>query len=86
MYNKIFTSAELKLAIEKGYKVTKVHSFQQFEKYEGLMKQYVSFFLKIKIENNKHYTPEECEEINTVHKQMGFIFEIKSKILERILV
>ena len=48
MYNKIFTSVELKLAIEKGYQVTKVHSFLQFDKYEGLMKQYVAFFKKNK--------------------------------------
>ena len=42
------------------------------------MKDYVEFFLKIKIENNKHYTPEECERINKSHKQLGFNFEIKS--------
>ena len=43
------------------------------------MKDYVSFFLKIKIQNNKHYTVEECKEINEAHQKMGFKFEIKSE-------
>jgi hypothetical protein len=41
------------------------------------MKDYVEFFLQIKIENNKHYSPEECEKINQSHKAMGFNFENK---------
>ena len=78
MKEKSFTSVELKYALQFGYKITRVYSALMFEKFTGLMKDYVEFFLKIKIENNKHYTPEECERINKSHKQLGFNFEIKS--------
>ena len=50
------------------------------------MKDYVQFFLKLKIENNKHYTEEECNKINESHKKLGFTFEIKSENTRKILV
>jgi hypothetical protein len=78
MKNKTFASVELKLALEKGYKI-KIHSAIQYDKYKGLMKDYVEYFLKVKVENNKHYTPEECLKINEAHKAMGFNFEIQSE-------
>ena len=31
------------------------------------MKDYVEFFLKLKIENNKHYIEEECNKMNESH-------------------
>ena len=40
------------------------------------MRKYVGNFLKIKIENTKTYTPEECDELNKTHKEQGFDFEI----------
>ncbi len=79
MTEKTFTSIELKYALELGYKITKIHSAMEYRKYQGLMKEYVEKFLKIKIENNKHYTPDECERINASHKKLGFNFEIKSE-------
>ena len=50
---KEYTSVELKYAISKGYKITKIYSAIQFKQLNGLMKEYVEFFIKIKIENNK---------------------------------
>ena len=79
MKQKTFTSIEIKEAIKYGYKITKVYSALKFDKYTGLMKDYVEFFLKIKIENNKYYTPEECKRINESHKQLGFNFEVESQ-------
>jgi hypothetical protein len=79
MYEKSITSIELQFALKLGYKITKIHSALEFKKMRGLMKDYVEFFLKIKIENNKHYTPEECDRINNSHKKLGFSFEIKSE-------
>jgi hypothetical protein len=79
MKNKTYASVELKLALEKGYKITKIHSALEYRKYTGLMQKYVEFFLQIKIENNKHYSVEECNRINESHKSMGFNFEIKSE-------
>ena len=49
MYNKTFASVELKLALQKGYKI-KIHAAIEYRKYTGLMKDYVEFFLKLKIE------------------------------------
>ena len=79
MTEKTFTSIELQYALKLGYKITNIHSALEYKKYQGLMKDYVENFLKIKIENNKHYTPEECERINTSHRKLGFNFEIKSE-------
>ena len=76
MKNKTFSSVELKYALQHGYKI-KIHSALEFNKYTGLMKDYVEFFLKLKIENNKHYTEEECNKINESHHKLGFTFEIK---------
>ena len=78
MENKTFSSVELKYALQNGYKI-KIHSALEFNRYAGLMKDYVEFFLKIKIENNSHYTEDECNKINESHKQLGFSFEIKSE-------
>ena len=78
MKNKTFSSIELKYALEKGYTI-KIHSALEYSRYKGLMKDYVEFFLKMKIENNEHYTPEECEKINKSHNALGFSFEIKSE-------
>ena len=41
------------------------------------MRKYVGNFLKIKIENTRVYTQEECWEINQSHKALGFDFEVK---------
>ena len=41
------------------------------------MRKYVGNFLKIKIENTRTYTAEECDELNKTHKAQGFDFEIK---------
>ena len=49
----------------------------EYKKYTGLMKDYVEFFLKIKIQNNKHYTPEECDRINQSHQKLGLNVEIQ---------
>ena len=84
MENKTFSSVELQYALEKGYTINKIHSALQYERYTGLMKDYVEFFLKIKIEKNIHYTEDECNKINESHKQLGFSFEIKSENTRKI--
>ena len=86
MENKTFSSVELQYALEKGYTINKIHSALQYDRYTGLMKDYVEFFLKLKIENNEHYSSEECEQINKSHKDLGLSFEIKSENTQKILV
>jgi hypothetical protein len=44
MKQRTWTSIEIKEAIKHGYKITKVYSALKFEKYTGLMKDYVDFF------------------------------------------
>ena len=58
MKSKTFASVELKLAVEKGYKIDTLHSALKYDRYNGLMKKYVEFFLEIKIRNTKAYTQE----------------------------
>eukprot|EP00972_Heterocapsa_arctica_P061149 9016805-Heterocapsa_arctica.AAC.1 len=41
------------------------------------MKGYVGNFIKMKIENSKRLTQEECDEVNAGHRRLGFEFEIK---------
>ena len=77
MKEKTFSSIELKRALELGYEITKIHGALQYEKYNGLMKEYVANFIQMKIENSGIKTQEECDEINTYHKNLGFNFEIK---------
>ena len=77
MYDKTFTSVELKKALEKGYTLTAIHSAAEYKRYTGLMKNYVQEFIKMKIENTKRYTEYECNTINENHKLLGFNFEIK---------
>ena len=77
MTMKTFTSVELKRALEKGYKITKIHAALEYKKIDGLMKRYVGHFLKMKIENNGVMTQKECDDINESHTKMGFDFTIK---------
>ena len=79
MKEKTFASVELKKALEIGYTITKIYSALQYKKYNGLMKDYVAHFIKMKIENSGLMTDEECNEVNEYHKNLGFTFEIKSE-------
>ncbi len=72
MTAKTWTSIELKKALEVGYKITRIYAALEYKKVTGLMKQYVEHFLKMKIENNKTLTQEECDKLNDSHKRMGF--------------
>ena len=78
MKEKTFSSVELQLALKMGYKI-KIHSALEYKKYKGLMKEYVEMFLKMKIENYKFYSPEECERINKSHKDLGMNLKIVSE-------
>ena len=77
MKSKTFASVELKVALQNGYKIDKLYSALNYDRYNGLMRKYVEFFLEMKIKNSKRYTQEECDEINKNHKSMGFTFQIK---------
>ena len=77
MKSKTFASVELKLAVEKGYKIDTLHSALKYDRYNGLMKKYVEFFLEMKVKNTKACTQEECDEIHKTHQSMGFTSVIK---------
>ena len=42
------------------------------------MKEFVGSFLKMKIENNKHLTEAECEDLNKSLKAIGLNFQVHS--------
>ena len=52
MKEKTWASVELKLALEKGYTITKIHSAVAHKRYNGLMREYVGNFIKMKLENS----------------------------------
>ncbi len=70
--DKTYCSVELKLALSKGYKITKIHAALQYENYTGLFKNYVEHFIQMKIENNKPLDQKECDRINEHHKEIIF--------------
>lgn len=70
-------SVELKRAMEAGCVITKIHAALQYDKFNGLMKDYVGDFIQMKIENEKELTQEECDTINKYHHNLGFKFVIK---------
>ena len=76
MVAKTWTSIELKKALEKDYEITYIYSALEYPKMDGLMKDYVANFLKMKIENSGTRTAEECNEINKNHRKLGFDFVI----------
>ena len=76
MKSKTSASIELKLAVEKGYKIDKLHAALKYNRYDGLMKKYVEFSLAMIIKNTKAYTQEECDEINKTHQDIGFTLSL----------
>lgn len=77
MKEKTWAPVELKMALEKGYKITKIHSALAYKRYNGLMREYVGNFIKMKIENSEVKNQKKCDEVNEYHKRLGFNFEIK---------
>ena len=43
------------------------------------MKEYVESFLKMEIQNDKHYSEEECDRINKSYQQLGLNIHIGSE-------
>jgi len=80
-----WTHLEILKAIEKGYRINKVHSMEVFEQGEtGLFEDYVNRFLKIKQESSGW--PKDCksdeqkeEYIKTYYEREGVLLE-KAKI------
>ena len=73
-----YASPELKFALEEGYEITKVYNTHSYAEKEGLFKEYVECFYKMKIENTQFYTSEECEVINRGFKEKGLNIVIES--------
>ena len=46
---KTYASVELKKALEKGYVIDKIYAAYEYDKMDGLMKQYVGSFLKMRL-------------------------------------
>ena len=45
-HQEIYTSVELKLALEEGYKITNLYGVDSYLKRRGLFKEYVEFSIK----------------------------------------
>ena len=48
LIGKAYASVELKLALDKGYTITKIYAADEYRHLDGLMRKYVGNFLKIK--------------------------------------
>ena len=79
MYEKTFTSVELKRALEIGYKITKIHSALEYDKFNGLMKAYVEKFVELKIKCSGVLTDEQAKKINQDHLELGLNIDIKAE-------
>ena len=54
----VYSSPELRLALKKGYVITKIYKMHMYHTYDGLFKKYIDKFIKIKEEsrlNNDSY-------------------------------
>ena len=60
-----------------GYAITKIYSAYKYKRFNSLMKDYVAYFIKMKIENSGLMNDAECKEVNEYHKGMGFNFEVE---------
>ncbi len=78
-----WTTVELRKALQKGYQITKIYAVAEYDRYKGLMKDYVGAFLQMKVENTRRYTQEECDDINREHKKIGFDFVVKPENTEK---
>ena len=71
-----WSSVELQRALQNGYVITKMHAALKYDKFNGLMKDYVGDFIQMKIENETELTQEACDTINKYHHNLGFKFVI----------
>jgi hypothetical protein len=78
-YEQVDATPELQLALQNGYIITKVYNCHAYKTKKGLFKPYVQFFYKMKIVNTRHYTPEECVELNKYFRSVDFDIVIKSE-------
>ena len=51
-----WTTVELRMALKKGYQIKKIYATAEYDRLNGVMKEYVGHFLQMKIENNRKYT------------------------------
>lgn len=76
---KVYSSVELKKAIEVGYIITKIHRSLSFEKTDNIFKGYIQNFLKIKTESAGYDDDDIDEYITRYYQNCGVLLE-KDKI------
>lgn len=65
-----WTTAELKLAVEVGYKIKKIHKVFHYDVWEeGLFKDYINLWLKVKVEASGFPLNSDGTEMNDQEKQ-----------------
>ena len=69
---KEYSTVELQVALEMGYKITKTYSADSYKRKRWLFKEYVEFFYKMKLCNSKHLSQKECDEHNEKFENYGF--------------
>ena len=77
---KVYTSVELKRAIEIGYKITKIYRALSFEKNKDMFKGYIQTFLKIKTECSGYDGDNVDDYIARYNTHCGVLLE-KDKII-----
>lgn len=65
-----FTTIELRKALQKGYKI-EILSAVEYDRTKHLMRDYVSYFLKLKTQYSGNKTQEEVDELNKFHESIG---------------
>lgn len=77
----VYTSIELKRALEVGYKITHIYKTLCFNKTDNMFKKYVQNFLKIKTESAGYDGDNIDEYINRYYQHCGVLLD-KNKIKE----
>lgn len=63
---------ELHKAVDMGYWIIEVHAATSYTSAKGLMNDYIMYFLRMHMCNNKPMNTEQRGEVNRNHKTIGF--------------
>ncbi|KAK7605181.1 hypothetical protein V9T40_007039 [Parthenolecanium corni] len=73
-----WATIEVNKAIEKGYKITKIHEVWDFEASDQLWKGYIRDFIKIKLETSPHSYESNEAYARDIKEKMGIDLDLKN--------
>ena len=71
-----WTTAEIRVALEKGYTIQKIHEVWHFKASTDIFKGYISDFMKLKLESSPHSYPTNEAYVEDVWKRQGIKLDL----------